>query len=196
MTLYLNTRPVLDLRLGYEGAIPHPRNAPAGGVQDGPRRDATLSAERLTRFVVADDDGDDMVRNQLRDRLEDDGFEVVAVAGDADEALASTCRDRPDVVLSDLRMPGGSGLTLLDRLHRSGVQVPVGLTAHDDPGLSRRALDSGAAAFVTKGCSADAICSNLLEAAARRCGPAPVTSRLPVAPPTAPEKGAGHAQIW
>jgi CheY-like chemotaxis protein len=194
MTLCLDTQPVLDLRLGYQEAEPHPHNASAGGVQDAPRRDALLSAERRIRVVVADDD--DTVRNRLRDLLEDDGFEVVAVAAGTDEAFASTLRERPDVVLSDLRMPGGGGLTLLDRLQRSGVQAPVVLlTAYDDPGLLRRALESGAAAFLTKGCSADAICSNLLEAAAGRSGTASVTIRLPVAPPTALGKGAGHAQI-
>ena len=119
------------------------------------------------RLVIAEDDP--VVSHRLRDLLEDEGFAVVGLAGDTDEALSLVHELDPEVVLSDLRMPGGGGLALLDRLSGQRPRVPVVLlTGYDDPGLRSRALAAGAVAFLSKGCTADEICGQLVAAATRR----------------------------
>ena len=60
------------------------------------------------RVLIADDDS--MIREVLAEVLnEEPDIEVVAAAQDADEAIRFTERDRPDVAVLDLRMPGGGG---------------------------------------------------------------------------------------
>ena len=115
---------------------------------------------QAVRVVIADDDTG--LRDRIRDLLADDGFDVVAAAADTDQALLMIEQARPHVVLSDLRMPGGGALTLLARLRDDGIAVPVViLTAYDDPGLSEVAFSLGAAAFLSKGCSADLLSEQL-----------------------------------
>jgi DNA-binding NarL/FixJ family response regulator len=123
------------------------------------------STPTVVRVVLADDDI--RLRDRIRDLLADDGFDVVAAVADTDQALRMIEEARPDVVLSDLRMPGGGALELLTRLRDDWITVPVViLTAYDDAGLSEVAFSLGAAAFLTKGCSADLLIAQLRSACA------------------------------
>ena len=103
------------------------------------------------KIVVADDHA--VVRRGLRLLLDaEDGFEVVAEAGDVDDALRYTKAHRPDVLVLDLNMPGSQ--TSLELIPQLGTAVPdtrvVVLTMQEDPEFARNALGGGAAAYVLK----------------------------------------------
>jgi DNA-binding response OmpR family regulator len=81
-------------------------------------------------ILVVDDEP--AIRELLRTVLVADGHEV-AVAEDALAALALAARREPELVVSDLCMPGASGLDLLVELRASGVKAPFVLSTGSDP---------------------------------------------------------------
>ena len=106
----------------------------------------------MIRVVVADDQqlvrgGFSLILNSVAD------IEVIAEAGDGVEALAAVRRDRPDVVLMDLRMPRMDGVEairhLADGPETHGLPVLV-LTTFDDDDDVRRALQAGARGYLLK----------------------------------------------
>jgi DNA-binding NarL/FixJ family response regulator len=101
------------------------------------------------RVMVVEDTAH--VRRMLRSMLELDGFEVVAEAADATEALTRAAESLPDVVIVDYRMPGTDGLDTARLLRaRHPEQVVVLYTAYVDGELERRAADSGIALVLGK----------------------------------------------
>lgn len=106
---------------------------------------------RPVRVLVADDEA--MVRAGVRAILaRDPHVDVVAEAGDGNEALALTRRHRPDVVLLDIQMPGLDGLTAVARLRREPTTVGViMLTTFGQDEYITRALEEGADGFLLKG---------------------------------------------
>src|SRR5205085_9320364 len=72
-------------------------------------------------------------------------------AHSAAEALQAMDRALPDLVISDISMPGMDGLELLEHVHRLNHAVPVILmTSHGSEELAVQALKHGAASYVTK----------------------------------------------
>ncbi|MFJ8016989.1 response regulator [Streptomyces sp. NPDC096339] len=110
----------------------------------------TTPNSRPVRVLVADDEA--MVRAGVRAILaRDPHVDVVAEAGDGNEALALTRRHRPDVVLLDIQMPGLDGLTAVARLRREPVTVGViMLTTFGQDEYITRALEEGADGFLLK----------------------------------------------
>jgi DNA-binding NarL/FixJ family response regulator len=102
------------------------------------------------RVIVVDDEP--MVCAHLRTILGSaDDLEVVGEAHDGAAAVEAVRRNRPDVVLMDLRMPGVDGLTAIERI--SGLHDPpavVALTTFDADQYVLRALRAGAAGFLVK----------------------------------------------
>jgi DNA-binding NarL/FixJ family response regulator len=123
---------------------------------------AALSAEPLRRvgqvprIVLVDDEPD--FRETLRDMLSDQGFAVVAEAGDGEEAVRSVARTNPDVVLMDLRMPTMDGIQATRSIKSQfpNVQV-VMLSAYGDPALQTGADEAGVYCYLVKGCPPDMI---------------------------------------
>ena len=103
-----------------------------------------------TRIVLADDHT--IVRSALRALLEADGeFEIVAEAGDVDEAVRKVLAYKPSVIVLDLSMPGGSSLTAIPRmLEASPGTAIVVLTMENEPRFAREAFRAGALGFVLK----------------------------------------------
>lgn len=84
----------------------------------------------MKRILIVDDDA--TIRDSLSEALADNATEV-RTAEDAERALALIDESLPDVVLSDVRMPGLDGLTLLKLLRERAPSVDVILmTAFDD----------------------------------------------------------------
>jgi len=93
------------------------------------------------RVVVADDSR--LMRRMLADALGRQGFDVVATAGDGDEALAACREHRPDALTLDLAMPGLGGLGVLRAL-RTGREraVPVVVVSAFSPARGAHAVDA------------------------------------------------------
>ena len=120
------------------------------------------------RVVIADDQT--VVREGLRSMLGlFDALDVVGVASSAEDALALVAEQTPDVLLTDLRMPGIGGIEGIRRLVASGAATrAVALTTYDDDATIVEALDAGAVGFLNKDADPTAIESALLSAAAGR----------------------------
>ena len=102
------------------------------------------------RVLVADDQS--MVRAGFRLLLADeDGIEVVAEAGDGNEAVAKAARFQPTVVLMDIRMPEMDGLEATRRILAADPSARILiLTTFDLDEYVYRALKAGASGFVLK----------------------------------------------
>ena len=102
------------------------------------------------RVVLAEDQS--MVRGAFASLLElEPDVEVVASAADGVEALEAVRAHRPDVLLTDIEMPGMTGLDVAAELHRAGDATRVLIvTTFARAGYLRRALDAGVAGYVLK----------------------------------------------
>ena len=102
------------------------------------------------RVVVADDSA--LVRQRVVEALADvPRVCVVAEAEDGVAAVARVDEHRPDVLVLDLRMPGLTGLQVLDRVHAAFPAVHVVLlTNHAEPAYRRACLARGAEGFFDK----------------------------------------------
>jgi len=100
--------------------------------------------------MLADDHR--LVRCALRMVLEAEGWlEIVAEAGDVEETVRKVHGHKPDVLVLDVDMPGGSGLEAIPRLLEASPHTAiVVLTMHRVPQFARVALRCGARAFVLK----------------------------------------------
>jgi two-component system response regulator NreC len=101
-------------------------------------------------IVIADDHR--VVRAGLRLLLEaEEGFEVLAEAGDVPTTELRLNAYRPRVLILDITMPGESSLSAIPRMRETSpdTQIVV-LTMHNDPAFAREALRAGAAGYVLK----------------------------------------------
>jgi len=101
--------------------------------------------EDRQRVVVADDSR--LMRRMLADALGRQGFDVVATAGDGDEALAACREHRPDALTLDLAMPGMDGLGVLRALREGRTRggwgdIPVVVVSAFSPARGAHAVDA------------------------------------------------------
>jgi two-component system invasion response regulator UvrY len=108
------------------------------------------------RVMLVDDHA--LVRMGFRMLLADAGMQVVAEAGDGEQACVDVARIRPDVVVMDLAMPGMGGLEAVRRLvaQDDGVRILV-LSAHEDTAHPRRVLRAGALGYLAKRSAPEAL---------------------------------------
>ncbi len=109
----------------------------------------------MIKVLLAEDQV--MIREALAALLSfEDDIEVVAQVGRGDEVTRAAARTRPDVALLDIEMPGMDGLTAAKDLkqHDPGIKIVI-LTTFGRPGFLRRAMESGASAFLVKDSPAD-----------------------------------------
>ncbi len=109
-----------------------------------------MSEKPPIRVVIAEDQA--LVRGALAALLALEGdIDVVAQAADGDEALALVARHRPAVLVTDIEMPGRTGLELARDLRGrdSGTRVII-VTTFARSGYLRRALDAGVAGYLLK----------------------------------------------
>jgi PAS domain S-box-containing protein len=101
------------------------------------------------RILVVEDQG--IVATDIQRCLEDEGFEVTAIATSMAEAILEASRSRPDLVLMDIRIQGDAdGIDAADHLHRYFGLPIVYLTAHDDRDTLARAKRTEPMAFLVK----------------------------------------------
>lgn len=125
-------------------------------------------------------DDDEAMRESLITLLEDAGYEAHAYAS-AEELLARGMLE-PGCVVSDIRMPGMDGLTLLRKLHEDGCGVPLILiTGHGDIPLAVAAMKAGAVDFLEKPFEAEALLAAIETGLRRQINPSSKGSESEVA---------------
>src|SRR3982751_5067228 len=126
-------------------------------------------------------DDQTLVRQGIRSLLElSDSIRVIAEAGDGVQAVETIPRVKPDVVLLDMRMPGMSGLDVLNALAQRNQQPPtIILTTFDDDQLVLAGLKAGARGYLLKDVSLEQLVGAVKTVAAGGSLVAPVvTQRL------------------
>ncbi|MGW3333226.1 response regulator [Streptomyces rubiginosohelvolus] len=110
----------------------------------------TETPARIVTLVVVDDHP--VVRDGLRGMFTAaPGFEVLGEAADGVDALAVVGELDPDVVLMDLRMPGGGGVSAIAELTRRGARSKVlVLTTYDTDSDTLPAIEAGATGYLLK----------------------------------------------
>jgi DNA-binding NarL/FixJ family response regulator len=119
------------------------------------------------RVLVVDDDK--QVGTRLRELLNDFGHTVVGVSSSGIQGIVLIKALRPDVVVSDLRMPGMSGLQLAAEVGRlPSPPAVIIVSAYDDASLKAEAVQAGAVSYVVKGAPGEQIHQAVVAGAATR----------------------------
>ncbi|WP_394160635.1 ANTAR domain-containing response regulator [Galactobacter valiniphilus] len=107
-----------------------------------------MSTQPARRVIVAEDET--LIRLDIVEMLEQEGYEVVAQAANGEQAVALAKEHRPDLVLMDVKMPIMDGITAAAALTAERIAPVVLLTAFSQRELVERAQEAGAMAYVVK----------------------------------------------
>ncbi len=105
-------------------------------------------ATAKTRVVVAEDEA--IIRLDLKELLEEEGFEVVGETGRGDEAVELVRSTRPDLAILDIKMPGLDGLSAARQITEDRLAAVLILTAFSQRDLVEQARDAGAMSYIVK----------------------------------------------
>jgi two-component system, response regulator PdtaR len=100
------------------------------------------------RVVIAEDEA--IVRLDLKEILEEEGYDVVGETGRGDEAIALVRSQRPDLAILDIKMPGTDGLTAAREITSEHLAAVLILTAFSQRDLIEQARAAGALAYLVK----------------------------------------------
>ena len=108
-----------------------------------------MKTTRATTVLLADDHA--IVLEGLVSLLQAHDFDVVGAVGDGTKLIEAAERLKPDVIVTDLSMPGLTGLDVLTKLQQSRIDSKVVvLTMHNDAERATQSLKAGASAFLLK----------------------------------------------
>jgi response regulator NasT len=110
--------------------------------QEAEQRSAT------TRVVIAEDEA--LIRLDLKEMLEEEGYSVVGEAGDGETAVKLAEELSPDLVILDVKMPVLDGISAAERIVGGKLAPVLMLTAFSQRELVERARDAGAMAYLVK----------------------------------------------
>jgi two-component system, response regulator PdtaR len=100
------------------------------------------------RVVIAEDEA--IIRLDLKEILEEEGYEVVGETGRGDEAVTLVRENKPDLAILDIRMPGMDGLSAAREITAERAAAVLILTAYSQRNLIEEARDAGALAYLVK----------------------------------------------
>nr|WP_275586509.1 response regulator [Geodermatophilus normandii] len=101
-----------------------------------------------TRVLIAEDEA--LIRLDLKEMLEEEGYVVVAEAGDGQTAVDRAREMTPDLVILDIQMPVLDGLAAAEQIASARIAPVIVLTAFSQRELVERARDAGAMAYLVK----------------------------------------------
>ena len=104
--------------------------------------------KKTTRIVIAEDEA--IIRLDLRETLEEEGYVVVADTGRGDTAIELVRQHQPDVAIFDIKMPGMDGLDAARVVSSEKICPVVMLTAFSQREVIEQARDAGALAYLVK----------------------------------------------
>jgi AmiR/NasT family two-component response regulator len=100
------------------------------------------------RIVIAEDEA--IIRLDLRESLEDEGYVVVGEAARGDDAIRLVRELEPDVVILDIKMPGKDGIEAAREINHDRLAAVLLLTAFSQRELIQQASEAGALAYLVK----------------------------------------------
>nr|WP_130796664.1 response regulator [Streptomyces otsuchiensis] len=103
---------------------------------------------QTTRVVIAEDEA--LIRLDLKEMLEEEGYTVVGEAGDGQRAVELAREHRPDLVILDVKMPVMDGISAAEKIAEEQLAPVLMLTAFSQRDLVERARDAGAMAYLVK----------------------------------------------
>jgi response regulator NasT len=107
------------------------------------------AAERSApRLLIAEDEA--IIRLDLKEMLEEEGYAVVGEAADGEAALRLAREQSPDLVIMDVKMPGMDGLTAAGKIVDEQLGAVLILTAFSQRDLVQRAAEAGAMGYLVK----------------------------------------------
>ena len=106
------------------------------------------TGEGRPRVVVAEDEA--LIRLDLTEMLQEEGYAVVGAAGDGQRAVELVEELRPDLVVMDVKMPRLDGISAAARIAEQRLAPVVMLTAFSQRDLVERAREAGAMAYLVK----------------------------------------------
>jgi two-component system, response regulator PdtaR len=106
----------------------------------------TTSSPR--RVLIAEDEA--LIRLDLKEMLEEEGYDVVGEAGDGEQAVRLAEELRPDLVILDVKMPVLDGISAAEQIVGKRIAPVVMLTAFSQRELVERAVEAGAMAYLVK----------------------------------------------
>jgi response regulator NasT len=100
------------------------------------------------RVLIAEDEA--LIRLDLKEMLEEEGYEVIGEAGNGQQAVDLARELTPDIVILDVKMPVLDGISAAEKIVGESIAPVVMLTAFSQRELVERAVDAGAMAYVVK----------------------------------------------
>jgi AmiR/NasT family two-component response regulator len=100
------------------------------------------------KVIIAEDEA--LIRLDLKEMLEEEGYEVVAEVGDGQQAVDRATELAPDLVILDIQMPVLDGLSAAEQIAAARIAPVIVLTAFSQRELVERARDAGAMAYLVK----------------------------------------------
>jgi AmiR/NasT family two-component response regulator len=106
------------------------------------------ASDQPTRVVIAEDEA--IIRLDLKELLEEEGYEVVGETGRGDEAVELVRGLGPDLAILDIKMPGLDGLSAARHIAGERLAAVLILTAFSQRDLVEQARDAGAMSYIVK----------------------------------------------
>jgi AmiR/NasT family two-component response regulator len=125
------------------------RTSVAAPWETGPRlTDVPNPDPTARRVLIAEDEA--LIRLDLREMLEEEGYDVCGEAGDGETAVRMAEELRPELVILDVKMPVLDGIAAAERIARQRIAPVVILTAFSQRDLVEKAREAGAMAYLVK----------------------------------------------
>ncbi|MFU8839665.1 MAG: ANTAR domain-containing response regulator [Nitriliruptoraceae bacterium] len=115
---------------------------------DAPRATGADERDTPTRVLIAEDEA--LIRLDLKEMLQEEGFEVVAEVADGASAVRLTRELRPDLVILDVKMPVMDGIQAAEEIAKERLAAILMLTAFSQRDLVEQARRAGAMAYLVK----------------------------------------------